>query len=1057
MGIRSQLIMTVLLFGVVLGVVSASAIITNQQIIRSGEQEEIADSIARGAGELGYLANGYVIHRESQLLDRWHSRFTSFSSDVARLQYRNPEQQVTVRNMQANSAQLRVVFGSVASTVGSLPQNQGTIDLALLQVSWSRLEVQVQELVSDANRLSGMLHAQAEQLKQTNMLVTFIMIGVFVAYSLVNYFMTQRRVLKGIATLQAGTAVIGSGNLDFKIEEKKNDEIGYLARAFNQMTANLKDVTTTKAELEREIEERKKVEEALREHREHLEELVAERTAELSKSEERYRTTLDGMLEGCQVIGFDWCYRYLNDAAAGQGRRPKEELLGRTMMQAYPGIENTEMFAHLRRCMENRTSHRMENEFTYPDGEKGWFELRVEPVPEGVFILSLDVTERKRAEQRLLHMYGVMLTVRNVNQLIVRTDDESQLLREACAALVDGRNYRVAWIGLTSKDSFDVLPVAQVGFEDGYLSAVKVTWDDSEYGRGPTGTAMRTCSPSVVRDILHDERYLPWREETLRRGCRSSAALPLMVENNVIGALSVCSATPDAFDNAEIDVLVELAGDISLGIEKIRRRAELRQAAEELRRSEGKYSTLVERSNDGIIIVQDGTLKFVNSRLGEMTGFSPEEALGEPFLNFIAPEYRAPVAESYRKRMCGEEAQGKYEIAILSKDGREVFVETNASRIEYEGRPAEMAIVRDITDRKRAEEEISKLLSAVEQGPAIVTVTDAQGVIQYVNPRFSQITGFERHEIVGTNAGARGTSSPEESRPMWDALHGGQEWHGELQNYKKTGELYWEAASIAPVKNREGVITHFVKVAEDISERKRMQEQLIITDRLASIGELASGIAHELNNPLTGVLGLSSLLLERVTDEDVKQDLKLVCSEAQRAAKVVKNLLTFARKHPAVRQLVSLNSVIQRVLELRAYEQTVSNIRVISRLAPDLPEIVADDFQLQQVFLNIIINAEYFMVQAHNRGELMITTEKGAGIVRASFSDDGTGIPKENLGHVFDPFFTSKEVGKGTGLGLSICHGIVAAHGGRIFAESELGKGATFVIELPLGDREGIE
>jgi signal transduction histidine kinase len=172
---------------------------------------------------------------------------------------------------------------------------------------------------------------------------------------------------------------------------------------------------------------------------------------------------------------------------------------------------------------------------------------------------------------------------------------------------------------------------------------------------------------------------------------------------------------------------------------------------------------------------------------------------------------------------------------------------------------------------------------------------------------------------------------------------------------------------------------------------------------------------------------------------------------------VVKNLLTFARKHTAVKQMLDINSVIGTVLELRAYEQRVENIKVKSQLARDLPEIMADYFQLQQVFLNIVINAEYFMKEAHNRGTLTITTERLGNKVRVSFADDGPGIAKDNLGHLFDPFFTTKEVGKGTGLGLSICHGIIAEHGGRIYAESELGKGATFIVELPVSaaDKKG--
>jgi signal transduction histidine kinase len=163
----------------------------------------------------------------------------------------------------------------------------------------------------------------------------------------------------------------------------------------------------------------------------------------------------------------------------------------------------------------------------------------------------------------------------------------------------------------------------------------------------------------------------------------------------------------------------------------------------------------------------------------------------------------------------------------------------------------------------------------------------------------------------------------------------------------------------------------------------------------------------------------------------------------------VRNLLTFARKQPQEKQPMDISESIQRVLELRAYEQKVNNIQVTTRFAPDLPKVMGNSSQLQQVFFNIIINAEFFMLQAHGEGALTVTTAKAGDFVRASFADDGPGISRENMSHLFLPFFTTKEVGKGTGLGLSICQGIIAEHGGRIWVESELGKGATFTIELP--------
>jgi len=365
----------------------------------------------------------------------------------------------------------------------------------------------------------------------------------------------------------------------------------------------------------------------------------------------------------------------------------------------------------------------------------------------------------------------------------------------------------------------------------------------------------------------------------------------------------------------------------------------------------------------------------------------------------------------------------------------------------------------EITERKQAEE---RLRQAAEEWRTtfdsitdLVFITDKDYKLVRVNKAFADVVKMKPKELIGKPCYeiVHGTNEPLPNCPYKQTLEDGKPHVAEF--LEPHLGMHLEVAT-SPIFNENGEVVASVHLIRDITERKRMEEQLIITDRLASVGELASGIAHELNNPLTGVIGFAQLLLDKDASDDVKEDVKIIYSEAQRAAQVVKNLLTFARKHAPVKQLVNINSIIQKVLELRAYEQKVSNIQVNTHFASDLSEITADYFQLQQVFLNITINAEHFMIEAHNGGTLTITTERTDDIIRASFTDDGPGIAEENLGHLFDPFFTTKEVGKGTGLGLSICHGIISEHGGRIYAESELGKGATFVVELPITvDRGG--
>ncbi|TET48300.1 MAG: PAS domain S-box protein, partial [Dehalococcoidia bacterium] len=415
-----------------------------------------------------------------------------------------------------------------------------------------------------------------------------------------------------------------------------------------------------------------------------------------------------------------------------------------------------------------------------------------------------------------------------------------------------------------------------------------------------------------------------------------------------------------------------------------------------------------------------------------------------------------------RLRRIKKEGTIVFDSEHLRKDGGVFPIETTARTVNLGDRTIILSVIRDITERKKAEEALREseeryraLLELGERiGEAVVMLQDDErgaGMHVYASDEWSRITGYSREELLNMSmveliheSDREKALERHERRILGEVLSGLYE----LTIVRKDG-------SEVPVEVTYAYSSYKGKPANvgyirDISERKKMEEQLIVTDRLASIGELASGIAHELNNPLTGIIGFSELLLNKDIPEDVREDLQIINREAKRTSQVVKNLLTFARKHETTKQLVDINQAIKSVLDLRAYEQKVHNIAIVTNFDPGLPEITADIFRLQQVFINIVINAEYFMVQSHGRGTLTITTERRGDAIRASFANDGPDIKKEHLRHLFDPFFTTKEVGKGTGLGLSICHGIVTEHGGQIHAESEPGKGATFIVELPI-------
>ncbi len=252
---------------------------------------------------------------------------------------------------------------------------------------------------------------------------------------------------------------------------------------------------------------------------------------------------------------------------------------------------------------------------------------------------------------------------------------------------------------------------------------------------------------------------------------------------------------------------------------------------------------------------------------------------------------------------------------------------------------------------------------------------------------------------------------------------------------------------------RLDTLVRFVEMALSnarlFAELSQMQAQLVQTEKMSALGMLVSGVAHEVNNPLTSVLGYTQLVLEQERDPKKRRMLDKVVSEAMRAGKIVQNLLAFSRKQKGERRVTDINKVVDLVFDLQAYELSLSGIEVVRRLSPKLPPVLVDPDQMQQVVLNLVTNAVHAVRDSGRRGRIVVESREHAGRVRVSIADNGTGIAPENLDRVFLPFFTTKEIGRGTGLGLSICYGLVQEHGGRLTVESRFGEGATFVVDLP--------
>ena len=475
------------------------------------------------------------------------------------------------------------------------------------------------------------------------------------------------------------------------------------------------------------------------------------------------------------------------------------------------------------------------------------------------------------------------------------------------------------------------------------------------------------------------------------------------------------------------------------------------------RRSELKYRTILENIQDGYYEVDlKGNLTFFNDSICQILGYTERELKGMNNRSYTDWENSHKVHLAYNKvYRTGEPIKG-YAYEVIRKDGTKRYVEASVSLLKdgaghgvgFRG------IIRDVTERRQmeaalwqSEREYRKLFENAND--AIVIFDPESEIILEANHKALDVYGLSKEEFIGKSLKALTKDAGQVRQRIGEAFESGGSKSFETVHLRKDGTPIDILGSGTVIEY--GGPKAVMIIARDVTQIKRLQQQLIQSEKLAALGHLVSGVAHELNNPLTSVLGYTQLLLARASlDARAAEQLEIVSMEADRARRIVRNLLSFSRQRKPSRAEVDLDELLERTLELRGYEMKVNNISVCHNRG-EIPRVFADEHQLQQVFLNIIINAEQAMVNMGREASLTVSTETGTvGHVKVVVADNGQGITPEIMEKLFDPFFTTKPVGKGTGLGLSISYGIIKEHDGTIRVESEPGQGARFIIELPV-------
>jgi two-component system, NtrC family, sensor kinase len=576
------------------------------------------------------------------------------------------------------------------------------------------------------------------------------------------------------------------------------------------------------------------------------------------------------------------------------------------------------------------------------------------------------------------------------------------------------------------------------------LSGPAVRWEQMVQHRLATALGEQATVPSAAvrfgtaNMLLGRElaESLGWRDLILARLTES--------EGELIGVLCLVDLGRE-LSATEGQLIEALASHASVALENVR-------LFSRIERSRKQWVEDFDAISD-FIVVHDhaGRVLRLNRALADLLGMPPTEAIGRDIGKL---ELLDSPAQPGRCPFC-RNARAAIEEFVHPAGERTYLVSTSRIHAAEEDEGRTIHVLKDITDRREAERRYRRERdfnrNILNNTQSMILVLDTAGLISYANRRCFE-AGYREENLLGRPLVEM---APQARRPtlaeaLERTLEGTPVDNLEIPIFRGDGTAGHFSISLSPMRDEQGDINSVVVVMADITDAAGLQAKLMHTEKMAALGQLVSGVAHEVNNPLAAIVGFTDLLLENpAVPDEAKEELRVILQEAQRTRVIVQNLLSFARHMPAQREPVRVNTVLRQTLQLRSYDFSNHGVLMVERYAEELPFTIGDPHQLQQVFLNILNNAYDAIQEVRRPGKMEIATSHRDGYVEIAFRDNGPGISHPE--RIFDPFFTTKEVGKGTGLGLSICYGIIQAHHGEITARNNPdGIGCTFLVRLPI-------
>ena len=692
---------------------------------------------------------------------------------------------------------------------------------------------------------------------------------------------------------------------------------------------------------------------------------------------------------------------------------PLENMIGKNIDELFPSDLAKNILADDKKILQKGELIRVEEELNGHFYTTIKFPIKIEGKPRYIAGFTIDITERKKAEEALLESKILFQTLANVSPVgIFRTDANGY------TTYVNPRWCNIS--GLSFED----------GLGNGWLKAVHP--DDRE-----TIKKGWQDSTTIKAESYADYRFL--KNDGSIRWVMGQAIPEKNSENQVVGYIGTITDITDR-----------------------------KHAEETLRGNEEKMRTIVEGTPHLFFYTQNtkAELTYISPTVEKISGYSPDKWLKTKDWFTTDSKINKLAKERTRAHLRGEHFSESINIEIFHSNGDIVTLEVFETPIYQNGKVVGLqGVAHDITDRKRAEEEIRKLFRGVEQSPASVVITDVKGNIEYVNKKFCDVTGYDYDEIIGNNQSLLGTGerSEEEDMEMWDTILSGKDWHGEFHNKKKNGELYWESASISPIQNEIGEITHFIEIKEDITEKKKMIDELISAkEKAEEMSRLKSNflanMSHELRTPLVGILGYADYLRREVNSQDIKNMAETIFNSGARLSETLNLILDLSKfeteKKDIKYQKIEIISISKEIIAL--FNEVARKKQIeLKLLFNHEPIIINFD---QRAFRSIITNLVNNAIKFTSEGSVVCDIALSNNSVVIKVIDTGIGIAKNDFQIIFDEFRQASEGYsrnfEGSGLGLSITKKLVDKFGGTISIESEVGKGSTFIVELPYANDE---